>query len=247
MTSKPDITEMIAENIFSGRYGIGSLLPREIDLCEQYDLSRSTIRSALQTFVTLGILRKISGTGTQVRNRPDWQLLDPKVIGWMVSYGKEDKRFINEMFTFRVAVEPYVSSLAALNATATNLLAIEDAFEGMITSLGREDMVWKGKSHNEYDVEFHEAIFEATNNLIWSQLSHVLRPSITLVVEESNFSANKLNDSMERHRRVKEAIRLRQPDVAYMAATALLERTGQDLGMSEDYTKTRLLNIAVKE
>jgi DNA-binding FadR family transcriptional regulator len=248
VTSKPDLTESIAEDIFSVRYAPGDLIPREIDLCEQYGVSRSTIRSALQTFVTLGILKKISGKGTQVLKMADWQVLDPKVINWFVLYGKNHKRFIKEMFEFRVAVEPFVSSLAALNANAANLLAIEDAFEGMINSLDREGLVWQGKSHSEYDVEFHEAIFDATNNLIWSQLSHVLHPSITLVVEESyiqlaedtSFSPSELNDSIKRHRRLMEAIRLRQPDVAYAATIALLERTAQDLGVNND-TKNRNL------
>lgn len=253
VVSKPDVTESIAEEIFSGRYASGDLIPREIDLCKQYDVSRSTIRSALQTFATLGILKKISGKGTQVRKMSDWQLLDPKVISWLVSYGKNDQRFIKEMFEFRVAVEPFVSSLAALNATAENLLAIEEAFEGMINSLDREGLVWQGKSHSEYDVEFHEAIFDATNNLIWSQLSYILRPSITLMVEESHnhlaedtsFSPGELNDSMKRHQRVMEAIRLRQPDVAYSAAITLLERTAQDLGVDGEAMNSPIPGMAM--
>ena len=63
VTSKPDLTESIAEDIFSVRYAPGDLIPREIDLCEQYGVSRSTIRSALQTFVTLGILKKYLAKG----------------------------------------------------------------------------------------------------------------------------------------------------------------------------------------
>lgn len=243
---KPDVTECIAEEIFSGRYSQGSLVPREIDLCEQYGVSRSTIRSALQTFSTLGVVKKISGKGTQVRKMLEWQLLDPKVINWMVSYGKDNERYIKEMFAFRVSVEPFVSSLAAMNATAADLLAIEDAYIGMTTAMGREGLVWQGKSHSDYDVEFHEAIFDATNNLIWSQLSHVLRSSITLLVEKSNFSAHELNDSMGRHRRVMEAIRFRQPEEAYMAALALLERTGMDLGVKDDAMQMPLLSLAAE-
>ena len=88
-----------------------------------------------------------------------------------------------------------------------------------------------GKSHDEYDVAFHEAIFTASHNLVWAQISHVLKPAIALLVERSNHSADRLNDSMDRHRRVMEAIRLRQPQEAARAALAVLERTGQDLGL----------------
>jgi len=80
-------------------------------------------------------------------------------------------------------------------------------------------------------VAFHEAVFAASHNLVWAQISHVLKPAIALLVEKSNHSAYELNDSMERHRRVMEAIRLRQPERAAQAALAVLERTGRDLGL----------------
>jgi len=178
-------------------------------------------------------VKRISGTGTVVRQMSDWMLLDPKVLGWMTNYGRSIERFETEMFSFRVAIEPFVTSLAAQNATASDLTKIEDAFEGMNAASKQVDLMWKGRSHNDYDVAFHEAIFEATNSLIWAQLSHLLRPSITYIVEKSNMSADELQDSMERHRQVMECIRLRKPEAAYQAAIRVLDRTGQDLGVKE--------------
>ncbi|MHB0775682.1 FadR/GntR family transcriptional regulator [Halomonas sp. WWR20] len=230
---RPDIAERLADAIFSGRYVPGDLIPRELDLCEQYGVSRSTVRSALQTMVAAGLVVRISGQGTRVRNFSEWHLLDPKVTEWMARYAQPNPRFQREIFAFRVAVEPFVAWLAAQNATAADLLAIETAYEGMIWALEQPDLHWQGQSHDDYDVAFHEAIFAATHNLVWTQLSHVLRPSITLLVQRSNQSANELQDSMTRHRRVMEAIRLRQPDAAHAAALAVLERTGHDLGVAE--------------
>ncbi len=103
----------------------------------------------------------------------------------------------------------------------------------MIRALEHDDLHWQDISHNDYDVAFHEAIFAASHNLVWAQISHVLKPAIALLVEKSNHSADELNDSMERHRRVMEAIRLRQPQRAAQAALAVLERTGRDLGLEE--------------
>ncbi|GAB2801906.1 FadR/GntR family transcriptional regulator [Halomonas shantousis] len=231
--SRPDIAELLAEAIFSGRYVPGDLIPRELDLCDQYGVSRSTVRSALQNMVAAGLVVRISGQGTRVRDFAEWHLLDPKVTEWMARYAQPNPRFQREIFAFRVSVEPFVAWLAAQNATAVDLLDIEKAYEGMIEALKQPDLHWQGKSHDDYDVAFHEAIFAATHNLVWAQLSHVLRPSITLLVQRSNHSANELNDSMIRHRRVMEAIRLRQPEAAHAAALAVLERTGRDLGVPE--------------
>ena len=141
------------------------------------------MRNVLQTFVAKGILERISGKGTQVHEMSEWHLLDPRVMGWMAHFGRDNQHFERDMFAFRVAIEPFVSSLAARSATVSDLLAIEQAYEGMIQTSRQDDLMWQGRSHNDYDVSFHEAIFAASHNMMWTQLSHLLRPSISLLVE----------------------------------------------------------------
>ncbi|KAA0017565.1 FadR family transcriptional regulator [Salinicola corii] len=235
---RPDIAEALAEAVFSGRYAIGAMIPREVDLCERFGVSRSTVRSALQKLVNAGLLVRISGQGTRVCELASWHLLDPQVSVWMARYAQPNPHLQREVFAFRVAAEPFVAALAATHATASDLLAIETAYEGMIRTLERTDLHWQGQSYNAYDVAFHEAIFAASHNLIWAQISHVLKPAIALIVERSNqsatlHSAKDLDDSMARHRRVMEAIRLRQPQEAAKAALSVLKRTGRDLGMED--------------
>ncbi|MBB3189856.1 FadR/GntR family transcriptional regulator [Halomonas cerina] len=230
-TARPDIADVLAEAIFSGEYSPGDFVPKELDLCERFGVSRSTVRSALQVLVAAGLLTRISGQGSRVRPLQEWHLLDPRVSAWMARFAHPNPVIQREIFTFRVAVEPFVARLAAEHATAADLLAIETAYEGMIRAIEHDDLCWCGRSHDEYDVAFHEAIFAASHNLVWAQISHVLKPAIALLVERSNHSADELHDSMERHRRVMEAIRLRQPEQAAQAALAVLDRTGRDLGL----------------
>lgn len=229
--ARPDIADALAEAIFAGEHAPGEFLPREVDLCERFEVSRSTVRSALQVLAAAGMITRISGQGSRVQPLEGWHLLDPRVSGWLARFAHPNPVIQREVFAFRVAVEPFVARLAAEHATAADLLAIETAYEGMIEALANDDLRFDGKSHDEYDVAFHEAIFTASHNLVWAQISHVLKPAIALLVERSNHSADRLNDSMDRHRRVMEAIRLRQPQEAARAALAVLERTGQDLGL----------------
>jgi DNA-binding FadR family transcriptional regulator len=239
---RPAIADHLAEAIFSGRYAPGSFVPREVDLCEQFGVSRSTVRGALQTLVGAGIVQRISGQGTRVRALQEWHLLDPRVSDWIARFAKPNPVIQEEIFAFRVAVEPFVASLAARQATAADLAVIERAFDGMIRALERDDLCWEGQSHDAHDVAFHEAIFAASHNLVWAQISHVLKPAIALLVERSNHSADRLDDSMARHWRVLEAIRLRQPDEAARAALAVLERTGQDLGLGHLFSTLAVLD-----
>ncbi|MDR5890870.1 MULTISPECIES: FadR/GntR family transcriptional regulator [Halomonas] len=245
--ARPDIADVLAEDIFSGHYGPGDFVPKELDLCERFGVSRSTVRSALQTLVTAGLLTRISGQGTRVRALTEWHLLDPRVSGWMARFAQPNPRIQREIFAFRVAVEPFVARLAAEHATAADLLAIESAYEGMIHALEHDDLHWQGISHDDYDVAFHEAIFAASHNLVWAQISHVLKPAIALLVERSNHSADELHDSMERHRRMMEAIRLRQPEQAAAAALKVLERTGRDLGLEAMLPALPTLDVSTSD
>ena len=52
--------------IEQGTYGIGDLLPTEIELCDEFDVSRYTVREALRMLTNLGLVRRRQGSGTQI-------------------------------------------------------------------------------------------------------------------------------------------------------------------------------------
>lgn len=60
--------ELIAK-IASGRYRVGGLLPTEMELCDQYDISRSTVREALRRVRDAGLISRRRRTGTKVISR----------------------------------------------------------------------------------------------------------------------------------------------------------------------------------
>ncbi len=228
---RPSVAEFLAEAIFSGRYHPGDFVPKEVDLCEQFALNRSAVRSDLRQLVDVGIIERISGHGSKVRDYEEWNILDPLVTDWITRFASPNPRIQREILAFRLDVEPYVAMTAAVRAKARDLVAIEEAFEGMEQNFYNASCPEERRLHSDYDVAFHVAIFKATHNIVWSQLSHILRPSIYLLVSESNISATDPEDSLERHRQVMEHIRARNPRGAFMAAQAVLEGTAQALGI----------------
>ncbi|MCF8480410.1 MAG: FCD domain-containing protein [Rhodospirillum sp.] len=228
------MAEQLATDLLSGRWGPGDLLPKEIDLCERFGMSRPSIRSGLQILTSLGIIRRVSGHGTVVEDFEGWDLLDPLMTRWMARHDTPNPRFLSDIFAFRHAAEPYISAMAARAATARDLLAMEEAFHGMEATVrsGRHNLTdIHGKTFSDYDVEFHAAIYRATHNIIWTRLAHILRPAIMLVVSTSNATAEELRDSLERHRHLMECIRLRQTDETFEAALRVMARTAFDLGL----------------
>ena len=60
------ILEIIYNDIQNGVFSYGEIIPKELDLCETYNVSRPTIRKALNILVENGNLIRIKGKGTYV-------------------------------------------------------------------------------------------------------------------------------------------------------------------------------------
>ena len=229
--ARPSIAEHLAEAIFAGRYQPGDFVPRELDLCKQFSVNRSAVRSDLRQLVDAGIIERISGHGSKVREYSEWHILDPQVTDWLTRYAAPNPDIQREILAFRLDVEPYVAMTAAKRAKARDLVAIEEAFEGLGQNLRNATSEEERRLHSECDVAFHEAIFKATHNIVWAQLSSILRPSIYLLISMANESATDSEESLERHRQLMESIRLRRPREAFLAAQAVLAGTAAALGI----------------
>jgi DNA-binding FadR family transcriptional regulator len=237
------VAERLARELFSGAYPPGALLPREIDLAEAFGVSRASVRAGLQNLTALGIITRLAGQGTTVREYSDWNILNPLVTRWMAQHAAPNPEILRQIFEFRRTTEPFISAQAARRANARDLAAIEDGYLGMARALEAAEKGALGDADRggrasaaftESDVAFHAAIYRATHNLVWSQLAHILRPTIKIVIQTTNNSAAELRDSLERHRSLMECIRLRQPEAAFEAAVHVMARTGLDLGLSGD-------------
>jgi DNA-binding GntR family transcriptional regulator len=61
-----ELARDLSEGIASGRFAVGSLLPTEFELCEQYGASRYTVRMALQQLQDVGLISRRKNVGTRV-------------------------------------------------------------------------------------------------------------------------------------------------------------------------------------
>ncbi len=60
------LTRLFLEQITSGSWQLGQKIPTEDELCRKYDVSKITIRQAINNLVSDGYLMKIQGKGTFV-------------------------------------------------------------------------------------------------------------------------------------------------------------------------------------
>jgi GntR family transcriptional regulator len=70
------LTELLTREIETGRWAAGERLPSEPAICEQFGVSRTTVRQALAALESEGLVRREKGRGTFVA--------DPRSGGWLL-------------------------------------------------------------------------------------------------------------------------------------------------------------------
>ena len=63
------VANELIDSIGGGIYPVGALLPTEMELCEQYQISRSTVREALRKLRDIGLISRRRRVGTKVVSR----------------------------------------------------------------------------------------------------------------------------------------------------------------------------------
>jgi DNA-binding GntR family transcriptional regulator len=64
------VAKLLAQRIAEGDYPVGTVMPKEVDLAEQFGVSRSTVRAALGELQRAGMISRRRNTGTRVEALP---------------------------------------------------------------------------------------------------------------------------------------------------------------------------------
>jgi DNA-binding FadR family transcriptional regulator len=215
------LAQRLGTAIVIGQHPPGSVLPGEIELAEGFGVSRSVIRESLRMLAAKGLVESRPKTGTRVRERAAWNLLDPELLGWMFE-GAPPLGFVRSLFQLRLIVEPAAAELAAELRTGKQLGAMGYALEtmaqhGLATDIGRAA-----------DQQFHAVILEATGNELLVSLS----ASIAAAVRWTTFFKYRRDkhprDPMPEHRTLFEAIADRDAAGAGEATRALIRQAQRD-------------------
>ena len=224
------VADKLARGIIGGQFPPDSLLPKEMEQVDAFGVSRSTLRCGLQMLESLGMISRVSGHGTFVRPYADWSFFSPVLSRWISDFAPPRPPFLADLFAFRLAVEPVIAMVAARNARGKDLQDIEDAFAGMAAHvLDPRDPKDSSSPFDDFDVAFHQAIYRATQNLLWTQITPVIEPALRLVIHQANVDTDELRDSLDRHRHLLTCIRRQDAVGAHAAAIDVLVRTAHDL------------------
>ena len=207
--------------IVTGQHPPGSVIPGEIDIAGQRGVSRSVVRESLRMLSAKGLVESRPKSGTRVRERALWNLLDPDVLAWMFE-GEPPATFVRSLFQLRMIVEPAAAEMAATFRTADQLVRMDAALTRMATH-GLDTP--EGQAA---DQTFHNAILEATENELLVSLSGSIGSAVRWTTIFKFRDRRRPRDSMPQHRHLFDAIAARDPAAARDATIVLLQQAHED-------------------
>ncbi len=185
--------------IVTGQHPEGTTLPGEIELAEQASVSRSVIRESLRMLNAKGLVESRPKAGTRVRERANWNLLDPDMLAWMFE-GAPSLDFVRSLFQLRMIVEPAAAELAAVQRSAEQLSRMGHALEVMALQGLRTQ---EGQSA---DQRFHATILQATRNELLVSLSSSIAAAVRWTTFFKYRTGTQYKDPIPLHRELFEAI-----------------------------------------
>jgi len=204
------ITRDLALRIIRGELAVGLPIPGENELAQQYEASRTSVRTALQVLVAKGMLLIQAKRRSIVTPREQWSFLDAEVLSWLEDVGIESE-LVEQLMLTRLIFEPDVAAMAALNATGHDLAAIEDALTTMQSGQ-------KNNSASEFergDLAFHTAVLQSCHNPFLASVGNALSAAMLLSFKQTLEDDLQLTqEAVQQHRDLLEAIRLKQVDSA---------------------------------
>jgi GntR family transcriptional regulator, transcriptional repressor for pyruvate dehydrogenase complex len=142
--------------IRQGEFKMGERLPTEPELSVRFDVSRGTLRAAIQELVRLGYVEVRQGDGSYLRS-PDNETLAQPFQALLAS----EPFLASELLQLRRLLEPEIARLAATKCT----FADADVLRGLLEE--QRSRTAKGETLAAQDLAFHHEIARiANNNLI---------------------------------------------------------------------------------
>lgn len=162
-TLADSIYHSLFSRISNGDYPANQKLPTEMELSDEFGVSRPVLRAALERLRKEGLVYSRQGAGSYVRASGATPVGFSRV---------ETLADIQRCYEFRLTLETKAAALAAERHNATTLAEIAGALDLMRAATG------SNKHREDADFSFHLAIALATNNQYFEASFRALREHI---------------------------------------------------------------------
>ena len=117
----------IISSIESGELPAGAKLPPEAELAETFHVSRNSLREALKTLDTFGIIQSLHGQGTFVSQNAIQRIPNIEVLQLL-----SDNDDLQSLLDARLVLEPGIARLAALRRTDADIDLLHSSLDTFV-------------------------------------------------------------------------------------------------------------------
>lgn len=186
----------------------GDRLPTELELVDQFGVSRSTLREAMKVLSAENVVVIRQGSGTFVSHGTG---IGEDPLG--LNFTNQNK-LIKNLFETRMLIEPNIAALAAQRATPEDIRNLKS----LVMEMDRAQVNSPGMA--EMDVQFHTAVAECTHNDVLIRVVPIINESIRRSHVETHDDPESFKRAKRSHMGIYKAI----AEGEYMNARFLAER-----------------------
>ena len=212
------VVGILGQRIAAGQYIEGETLPVEQQLADSLSVGRNALREAVKVLSGKGLISTAPRSGTKIRPRDEWNMLDPDVLSWHANPETATPEFLLALLEIRRIIEPKAAELAAVRASREDVAAILAAYDDM--QHYQEDSVQRV----EADIQLHTAILAASHNAFISHFKHAvgtyLKAHFKIGWDEAD--KDKLQADLELHHDIAWAIARGKAKSAYSKTVRML-------------------------
>ncbi|MGJ8655956.1 MAG: FadR/GntR family transcriptional regulator [Akkermansiaceae bacterium] len=210
------ISSQLANETLKG----GDRLPSEAKLCEEFNVSRTVVREAIQQLKAIGVVNTITGSGSYVT---EGDLLGLKSSLEFYAIMTGDTKSWIELLELRVLLESSCArKLAGEGFSEAGLQKLKAALQA------QADNQSDTKLFSALDVRFHQVLTMASGNRIILAVLSSLENLQQKFSKETYLAENTqllIDRNLQEHSRIVEAIEKRDPDLAEEAMQNHLNET----------------------
>lgn len=206
-----DIVAQLKDLIASGKLKPGDQLPSERELSETFQVSRASVREAIRSLESMGLIQIRQGEGTYIASSVETLLAS---VAFTI---RKQRDPLLEVFEARKILEPAIAALAAERATAEEVGALEAILKE------QAQRVAAGETGVETDTRFHSSLADAAKNEVLLRLNDAIVDRLRETRERSLQTQGRPARSLAGHREILHAIQSKDPVKAREAMLAHLE------------------------
>ncbi|HEY3608564.1 MAG TPA: FadR/GntR family transcriptional regulator [Pseudonocardiaceae bacterium] len=220
-----DLADQILDDVLAGRYPVGTALPSESELAQAASLSRPTVREAVKTLQSKGVLRIVHGRGTFVAPAEEWSVLDPTLLIARSAAQADSLLLPLKLIEARRLVEVGVAELAATRRSDDDISQLADSLAAMRKASRAKDV----GAFVQADIRFHQIVLDAADNAFVAAIFDPLARILRLTRYQTSAYAPVRRHAIVQHDNILRAVAAGDPDAARLAMHAHIVQTENDM------------------